>query len=149
MNESYDDDLEQEEDANDKVVQLKRSQIRALEKKAKAHDDALVRLATLERQLVFRDAGIPTDKRGQLFMKAYDGDMTLDAVKAAAIDYEVIQPDSADTTPETEAQDRLLKAAGGGDTPHKPDLEQAILNATTPEEVMRIVSQQGIKLQVQ
>lgn len=44
--------------------------------------------ARLKRELAFRDAGVPTESGpGKLLFQAYDGEMSGDAVKAAALEY--------------------------------------------------------------
>lgn len=77
-----------------KLVQLQRSQIRALEKKAKRADEAETELAQLRRERAFLKAGISDDgKLGTLFMNGYTGQIDdADALRAAAIEFGVLQP---------------------------------------------------------
>ena len=58
---------------------------RKMEARAKAGDEALVKLAALERTLLFRDANInPSSKKNEYFIKGYDGDLTVDAIREEA-----------------------------------------------------------------
>jgi len=58
---------------------------REMESRAKAGDEAVAELAQLRRELSFRDAGIdPASKQGQYFIRGYDGEMTVDAIRAEA-----------------------------------------------------------------
>lgn len=66
-------------------VTIPRSNIRQLEKAAKAGAEAQAELAAVRRELAFRDAGInPTDPQAKYFMKGYDGEVTVDAIRAEA-----------------------------------------------------------------
>jgi hypothetical protein len=60
--------------------------IRQLREKAKAADEALAALAQAKRENVILRSGIDVDsKLGQMFLKAYDGDLDdIEALKAAA-----------------------------------------------------------------
>lgn len=72
---------------DDRQVTIPRKNIRELERQAKAGKDAAARLATLERELTFRTAGIdPTDARLKYFVKGYDGELSANAIKAAAVE---------------------------------------------------------------
>ncbi len=55
------------------------------------------------RTEAFAKAGIPDSPAGKLFRKAYDGEPTLEAVRAAALEYGVIEP-PAPTTPPAERE---------------------------------------------
>lgn len=66
-------------------VTIPRSNIRQLEKAAKAGAEAQAELVAVRRELAFRDAGInPTDPQAKYFMKGYDGEVTVDAIRAEA-----------------------------------------------------------------
>lgn len=80
----HDTDGEQTED---NLVTLKRSQIKSIERKAKERDDFASQLEQAQRRLAFAEAGIPLgDKRMGFFIKGYDGEMTPDAIREAAIE---------------------------------------------------------------
>lgn len=73
---------------------------RDLEARAKAGDEAKARVAELERQLAVRDAGIKAgDPLADLFLKAYDGPADVEAIKAEAAKYGLLN-----LPPEQQAQ---------------------------------------------
>lgn len=74
-------------DDDDVRVTVPRKQIRELEKAAKAGRDALAKAAALEREVTFRSAGIdPNDTRLKYFVKGYEGDLSAESIKAAAVE---------------------------------------------------------------
>lgn len=82
MSDEYDDDPEE------RLVTLKRDDIKALEKRAKAAEEAQTRAEAAERKLAFAEAGIDlsnTDPKLSYFVKGYEGDLTPEAIKAKAI----------------------------------------------------------------
>lgn len=79
------DQMDDNQDHGDKMVTLSRSDIRKLEQAAQAAKTWENEVATLKRELAFRDAGInPSDPKLRYFVKGYDGEVTVDAIKAAA-----------------------------------------------------------------
>ena len=121
---STDTDQHDDEGDHDQTVMMSRANIRKLEKAAKAGLDAQTRLAALEREMAFRNAGIdPGDKKLSYFVKGYDGDATPDAIKAAAIEAGFLQ-----------AQQEQQQAPDLGLPPGVPSTELAAMqrsNATT------------------
>lgn len=64
-------------------VTVSRKQIRQLEKKAKAAEEAQAELEQLKRERAFVQAGVPLDdRRASYFIAGYSGDMTPEAIKA-------------------------------------------------------------------
>jgi hypothetical protein len=58
---------------------------RKLEERAKRADEAEARAVTAERRLAFLEAGVDPNKPGAAwFIKGYDGDLSVEAVKAEA-----------------------------------------------------------------
>lgn len=81
----------------EKEQPVSRKWIRDLEKRAKKGDEALAETAQLRRELAVMRAGVPLDSPiGKLFIKAYDGPDDPDAIKAAAVEYGVLQPSSGE-----------------------------------------------------
>lgn len=76
----YDDD---DQDNQSPQVTLSRKQIRQLEKRAKAADEAQAELEQLKRERAFVQAGVPLDdRRASYFIAGYQGEMTPEAIKA-------------------------------------------------------------------
>lgn len=90
-------DEEQNQEPNeqeDKFVRMKREDIDKLQEAAKAGGTA----AELQRENIFLKSGIPTDTPlGKMFYKSYDGDLTPDAIKAAATEVGLVQPSTEGT----------------------------------------------------
>lgn len=86
--------------------------IRELRKKAKAHDDLAAKVAQYERDNAFRDAGInPSDAKAKYFVKAYDGDLTADAIKAEALSAGILQTEEQRQEASTQEQQAAQQAA--------------------------------------
>jgi len=132
------------------TVTLKRSDIRALERKAKAAEDATAKVASLERQLAFLEAGInPTDPKLKYFTKGYDGDMTADAIKAAATEAGFLEAPKAPEVPPDElaAMTRSTAVTAGAQNPGASAdqaFRAALASASTPDQVMAVVEKFGI-----
>ena len=76
--------------------------IKLLREKAEAGEKATRELAQAKRELAVLQSGIDVESpAGKLFLKAYDGDNTVEAIKAAAEEYAI--PLKGEQTPEPEA----------------------------------------------
>lgn len=119
-----DDDYEYDEDGNlieetdDRFARLPRDQVRRLERKAKLADkvpDLEQKVAEYERRDLFRAVGIdPEDTKAKWFAKGYDGAMTPEAIKAAAIEGGFMAPDKAEVSDEELAAHGALASAAAG-----------------------------------
>ncbi|MFP3907130.1 MAG: hypothetical protein ACLFWR_08870 [Acidimicrobiales bacterium] len=79
--------------------------------------DLHAKVTTFERDKAFNDAGVPADGPAKWFRQAYDGDLTPEAIKAAAEADNIIAPagnDGGDTTTDT-TTDSGDGAGGGND----------------------------------
>jgi len=103
-------------------------------------------LADLKRSVIFDKAGIPEDGLGSMFRNGYNGDVSVQAVKAKATEYGLlkaapVQIDETSNDSELEALRRTQGATTGGDSA-QPDPQQAFLEALaaakTPEDVMAV-----------
>jgi hypothetical protein len=126
-----------------------RKQLREAEKARKEAEALRSELAHQKREIEFTKAGIPENGLGSLFRKAYDGEATADAIRAAAAEYGILQPTQAPTAavPSTDVELEALRRAQGatiGTSGVGPDLGQEFLSrlaeANSPEEVMKVVS---------
>lgn len=81
--EMYDDDGNLiTEESEQKFARLPREAVRRLEQEAKAGKEATAKLAAAERELAFNRAGVdPGHPAAVYFNKAYDGDVTPEAIK--------------------------------------------------------------------
>lgn len=120
-----------DQDGGDEQIVLTRSQLNDLQAKArraKKADESASEAAVLKREVAFLKAGITTDKGvGALLYKAYDGDLTVDAIKAAAAEYGIgeIPVEAAQEVPAGEqvatAERQNLADGAEADVPPVPD----------------------------
>lgn len=113
----YDDSTDDtDDDGSERYVQLKRSQIKALERDAKLTRTAQSELETARRELALAKAGLGdlSPARQKALLASIDGELTADAARTAAEELGFIAPVA---TPEADADgaamDRLANASNG------------------------------------
>ena len=122
---------------------------RELEGRAKAGDEAVAELAQLRRELSFRDAGVdPNSKQGQYFMRGYDGEMTVDAIRDEAAELGLVgesntPPVQTAPTIDIGAEQRIAMAADDAGPVTNPDLDTLIRQTTSPEELRELMEANG------
>lgn len=98
-----------------------------------------------QRKLAFIEAGVDINTpTGKLFAKAYDGEVSLDAVKAAATEYGLIG--EAPKVNADSGEQRAWTAASqshstGAPAPGAGDIREAIRKARNPQELNAIMAQ--------
>jgi hypothetical protein len=138
-----DDDLQEPPDDSDATVTLKRSQIRSIEQKAKTAEALEAELNSARRKLAMLDAGIDlSSAHGKLFAKAYDGDPDPEKIRAAAIESEILP--ASGHSGETAAAARVAEAAAGAGGDREIDLLDALREAKSQDELMRIYRAAGM-----
>jgi len=146
--ETYTDeeDFLTEENQEQESGQKDRKWIRDLEKRAKAGESAKAEADAAKRELSFLKAGINLDSpQGKLFAKAYDGEFTAEAVKAAAEEYGVIEaPQPVIPNEELESLDRISRAGSIPSTVGMDDPMAKIQQAESPAEIIEILKSQGV-----
>lgn len=120
--------------------------IAKLRKEAKEGAAAIRELEALKRDRAFDKAGVPEDGAGKWFRKGYDGDVDVEAIKAAAVADGLIAS-QGDTAPEvvSDALDQagvISEAAAG--TQASPTIEALMENANTIEEITAIATNAGV-----
>jgi hypothetical protein len=123
-----------------------RKWVRDLEKRAKVAEKAAAERDAAMRELVMLKAGInPDTPQGKLFVKAYDGEPTLEAVKAAAQEYGVLDaPTPAIPADEVAAHQRVATTAAGADIGGDDDPIALIQKAESAAEVLELVQKYGV-----
>jgi len=119
---------------------------RELEDRAKAGDEAVARVAQLERELSFRDAGVdPRSKQGQYFIKGYDGDMTVEAIQAEAAELGLISGGVSSPEPQIDygAEQRIAAAADDAGPVTSPELNDLIRRTSNEEELRALMEANG------
>lgn len=110
------DEYDEDETTTDEQVETpapKRNFRRDLEQKAAEAKQAKAEAEAAKRELALIKAGVNLDSpQGRLFAKGYDGAADVAAIKAAAIEYGVIESDEPSVpAEELAAHDRLSAAA--------------------------------------
>lgn len=119
---------------------------RDLEGRAKAGDEALVELAALKRTLLFRDADInPSSKKNEYFIKGYDGDLTVDAIRDEATAVGLY--DNAGAPAEQQinmgAEQRIAAAADDAGPVTNPELNDLIGRTSNEDELRALMEANG------
>lgn len=145
MPDTDDDDFDTDDTA-DRSVTLNRAQIRSMEKRAKQADEAEKRAAEAERRAAFAEAGIKlSDPKMSYFVKGYDGEMTAEAITAAATEAGFLAPvtssDDAAINENLAASDRVGAAAAGGSSSSSQDSKVAELYAAADKGKDALIAQ--------
>ena len=107
--------------------------IKALREKAKTADSIASEKSALERKVAILEAGVNTTTPvGQMFLKSYDGDLTAEAIKAAAAEVGLVEGQPAPApepgapgTAEQEQQDIRQGLSTGDMAPHEEPVKSA------------------------
>ena len=113
MSDNYTDDFE--DDFEEAEVDASPRGLRRAANKSKKLENEL---NTIRRELAFAKAGInPDDPRMKYFVKGYEGELSADAVRSAAMEAGFIQSQSSGPDPVLQetaaAQNRVMQASGG------------------------------------
>lgn len=135
---SNDDFDEQETGRNPLRDRMKVLEQENAELKARA-DEA----ASAARELAFVKAGIDPDLPvAKYFMKGYDGEISVDAIRAAAVEAQIIRDVQAEQNQrEAAAWDRSTKVAAGASSEPEADWVTRINQAKSPAEVESLLAQ--------
>lgn len=103
-------------------------------------------IAARDRTALFDKVGIPAEKAGALFRKSYDGALDEAAIKAAALEYGLVQEERTTPVEEAEVLNRINDSLAGAQGPSdllSADVDAAVTaaieKAESPEEVERIL----------
>jgi len=123
-----------------------RKQLREAEKMRKELDAARQELEAQKREVLFSKAGIPDDGIGKYFRKGYDGDVSIEAIRAAAEADGILQRQATPEPSYDHELEALRRAQGAtiGTVGATPDPQQeyfaALAQAKSVEEVMAIAN---------
>jgi hypothetical protein len=123
-----------------------RSRIKELESEIKLYRQQAAEAEQAKRELAFVKAGIdPADTAAKYFVKAYDGELTSDAIKQAAVEARLLSAplqQTEDLQAEQNAWSRTNQvAAGAGSSFQVPDIQTRIANADSEAEVLAILAE--------
>lgn len=120
-----------EYDENDTEIEEEPEGIRGIRQAKKAAEAEQERLkAELSqaqdavKELAFLKAGLPEDsKTAAYFRSTYQGDLTAEAIKAAAIEAGIIPETSPEVTSSIQAQTQMASAMTGGQSPQYGEVQ--------------------------
>lgn len=121
-----------------------RARIKELETENKAFKRQEEEVKEAKKQLAFVKAGVdPDDPAAKYFYKGYDGELNPDSIKQAAIEARLLSPpENPEVDAEKEAWNRSNQAAAGAGSPTSlPDLDDRLMRAKSPHEVMQILAE--------
>jgi len=139
------DDTQDDEGYNDpNAVRNLREANKRMKADLEAATTAAAEATGAKRELTLIRAGIDLDSpQGKLFAKAYDGDLSVEAVKEQAAEYGLMKPEVPAASPELLAQ-QAVGAVSQGASQASPDITAEIANAQSVDEVMAIVARAGV-----
>lgn len=116
-----------------KVLEQENAQLKAQAEEA----------SSAARELAFVKAGVdPALPVSKYFMKGYEGELSPEAIREAAVEAQIIRDSSADQMKqESGAWTRSSQVAAGADSVVEEDWSTRISNAKSAEEVMTLLRQ--------
>ena len=121
-----------------------RARMKQLEKETADLRKQVAEAESAKRELAFVKAGIdPIAPMTKYFVKAYDGDLSPDAIRQAAVEAQLISPpDSTPSADEAMAWQRTQKIAAGSQTALPAvDWNRRLEEARSPQEVEQILAE--------
>jgi hypothetical protein len=137
-------DFEFEDEAQDQATRNPvRARMRELEDRNKALEAQAKEAEAAKRELAFVKAGVdPDSAAAKYFVKGYDGELTAEAIRAAAEEASLIPSHKKEVVAEEQAWNRVAQASRAGETSDAPvDYVQRFNNAKSAEEVMALMAQ--------
>tara|TARA_R100000781_G_scaffold66363_1_gene41682 strand:+ start:57 stop:533 length:477 start_codon:yes stop_codon:yes gene_type:complete len=142
------------EEGSDSPTESKPNWRRDLEKRAKEAETQLAeaqsKLSGYERRDVFRSAGLDLeDRQVSYFVKAYDGEMDAEVIRAEAESAGFIGSNASASSPSPmmrdalDAEQRIAAAGEGGDPVSQADLNARIASTDNPEELRSLMENEG------
>jgi hypothetical protein len=137
-------DFEFEDEAQDQATRNPlRDQMRKLEDRNKALEAQAKEADAAKRELAFVKAGVdPDSAAAKYFVKGYDGELTAEAIRAAAEEASLIPSQKKEVAAEQQSWNRVAQASRAGETSDAPvDYVQRFNNANSADEVMALLAQ--------
>ena len=127
---------------------------RELEAKAKRADELEAQVQQMQRKEVFRDAGLdPSNKMTEYFMKGYEGELSVEAIKAeaqsAGLSNAISQANTsmaeqqAQFAQQVEAERRIAEAGDDAGPVADPQFESLIRQTTNADELRQLWEANG------
>ena len=142
------------EEGSDSPTESKPNWRRDLENRAKEAESQLAeaqsKLSGYERRDVFRSAGLDLeDRQVSYFVKAYDGEMDAEVIRAEAESAGFIGSNASASSPSPmmrdalDAEQRIAAAGEGGDPVSQADLNARIASTNNPDELRALMESEG------
>lgn len=114
---------------------------------------ARAEIATGKREAAFKDAGLKDDPTVELFKRSYEGDLTPEAIRLAAVPYGLAAEAVVDTAAADQAlleATRRVQAGTSTTTPTQGDDAMAALDraGNNPEAIKAVIAKYGADLGV-
>ena len=130
---------------------------RELEARAARADELEAQVQQMQRKEVFRDAGLdPSNKMTEYFMKGYEGDLSVEAIKAeaqsAGLSNMVSQVNTANLEQQAqfmeqvEAERRIAEAGDDAGPVTDPQFESLIKQTTNAAELTQLLESNGFTI---
>ena len=127
-----------------------RARMKQLEKEARELRKQVAEFSATQRELAFVKAGIdPASPQAKYFVKGYDGDLTPEAIREAAVEAQLITPSASEDADKQAWKQSNRIAAGSESAPPPPSWNKRISEASSEQEVYDIFAEaqaQGIDL---
>ena len=130
---------------------------RELEARAARADELEAQVQQMQRKEVFRDAGLdPSNKMTEYFMKGYEGELSVEAIKAeaqsAGLSNTVSQANTsyseqqAQFAEQVEAERRIAEAGDDAGPVADPQFESLIRQTTNADELKQLLESNGFTI---
>lgn len=127
-----------------------RARMKQLEKEARELRKQVAEFSATQRELAFVKAGIdPASPQAKYFVKGYDGELTPEAIREAAVEAQLITPLASEDADKQAWKQSNRIAAGSESAPPPPSWNKRISEASSEQEVYDIFAEaqaQGIDL---
>ena len=135
-----DSNFDEDQESGRNPLRDRMKQLEAENAELKAQADAA---STAARELAFVKAGIdPELPISKYFVKAYDGELTADAIREAGIEAGLLKDEQADSIKqEAGTWNRSNEIAAGSETEPQVDYVTRISQARSQEEVNKLLSE--------
>ena len=142
-------DFEFEDEAQDQAARKDpvRARMRELEQQVKAFEAKAKEAEAATRELAFVKAGVdPDSAAAKYFVKGYDGELTPEAIRAAAEEANLVSSEKKEVAGEQQAWNRVAQSSRAGETSEPPvDYVQRFNNTKSAHEVMALIAQARVE----
>ena len=138
-NYEFEDEVEDQATRKDPV----RAQLRKVEQQLQVAEAKAKEAEAAQRELAFVKAGVnPDSAAAKYFVKGYDGELTPEAIRAAAEEANLVSSEKKEVAGEQQAWNRVAQASRAGETSEPPvDYVQRFNNTKSADEVMALIAQ--------